>query len=378
MMFYYTVFVILFCLSLYEIFFKVNKRIKNAAELLVLTLLILISSVRGDGIGDYNNYKMLFESTNTDVNVITSILQPNMRLSEPLYSILNYIIKYFGGSFQTLVFMEALFVNTLMYIICKKIMRSVQENAAGKDYTLTVFFIMWCLGLYNVIIIRQTLAVSVCWFSIKYIRKRNLKGFLICWLAAVCLHQSEILWLPSYWIYHFNVRKPVIRYQFMLALLCAGAAGAVFVKPLAPYIPGVAGEKVRMYFSMGLDSFGLDYSVAFIFLKTFMNIGVILAMLVFLFRSLKDEKLFCGLYNLYLTGAALVLATSFVSNQLSRVAQAYTMISIFLFPYLFRLKSGRNSKMVLFMMFSFYMGIRLYINIHGSTVLMQGYPVWRS
>ena len=94
MMFYYTVFVILFCLSLYEIFFKVNKRIKNAAELLVLTLLILISSVRGDGIGDYNNYKMLFESTNTDVNVITSILQPNMRLSEPLYSILNYTIKY--------------------------------------------------------------------------------------------------------------------------------------------------------------------------------------------------------------------------------------------------------------------------------------------
>ena len=167
-------------------------------------------------------------------------------------------------------------------------MRSVQENAAGKDYTLTVFFIMWCLGLYNVIIIRQTLAVSVCWFSIKYIRKRNLKGFLICWLAAVCLHQSEILWLPSYWIYHFNVRKPVIRYQFMLALLCAGAAGAVFVKPLAPYIPGVAGEKVRMYFSMGLDSFGLDYSVAFIFLKTFINHGGILAMLVFLFSSLKD------------------------------------------------------------------------------------------
>lgn len=379
MIFYFAVFSTLGFLSFIEIFFKVDKKAKRLIEILIVLSCIIISAVRGDGAGDYENYRRLFESTNVHVSLLTSIAQPNMRLSEPIYSSLNYIIKFFGGNFQTLVVFEAVFVNLIVYYITKYIFTDDAISIKTKDYTITVFFIMWSLGLYNIIVIRQTMAVVVCWYSIKYIKNKNLKRYMICLLIAACLHESEIFWLPAYWIYNIDIKSYAKRMKYYLVLFLFVCIGAISVRPLIQYVPGVAGEKVRLYADIGLSDYGLGYSVFFIFFKTLFNIAVILFLVWYLFISVKDSDVFCGIVNIYLMGVGIVLATSFVTNQLSRLSQSYTMISIFLFPFLFKQKSSSSKKMLLYIAFSLYMGLRLYINIHASSVLSLGYPVyWRN
>lgn len=377
MLFYYLIFSALAFLSFIEIFCKLDKKIKRFLERIVVLSCIIISSLINDEFGDLINYKHLFNNTSVDVSLISSISQGALKLSEPLYSTLNYAIKFLGGSFRTFLIFEACFVNILIYYIAKKIFYSEINSKCSKDFTITIYFIMWCLGLWNIIIIRQTLAVALCWYSIRYIIKKRKLPFYLCVASATLIHASEFFWMPAYYIYNQGIKGKRKRYRlyFLLIILCI--IGIILIRPIANVLPGVIGRKVRNYISHGNDAYGLGYSLSFVLFKTFFNIFITLIVAAYLSRNLRSVRKLGGIIALYTTGAAIVLCTTFVNTQLSRLAQAYTMISFFIFPYMFKQKTKLYEKEFLFVFFITYMALRLYISIHGNAVLSQGYPFFK-
>lgn len=375
---YYIIFAILSILSFFEIFCKYKNKTKKFIEFFVLIIVIFLSAIRGKGIGDYETYEIVFKETNIQIGFVQAMISESQHIPEPLYKGINYVIKYFGGSFRSVIIFEAFFVNILIYILCKKIIWTNQSGEHAKDYTITVFFIGWCLGLYNIIIVRQTIAVAICWYSVRYIQKRNLREFILCCIIAACFHASEIAWMPAYWLYNIDIKKSTVRYKYVMLIILFVFIGLILIKPIAFCIPGLVGEKLRWYVSIGYDSYGQTYSVLFILLKMFVNIGILLVVIMFVYKYFKDDKGFKGLVNIYLMGLGIVVSTSFIANQLSRFSQAYTMISIFIFSYLFKRKSDMNDKLCLFMIFIVYMGVRLTLNINGYAILTEGYPtIWR-
>lgn len=371
MKFYYSIFLVLLMLSAAEVFGHIPRRLKTMIEIAVLAVMILISGIRSGPLGDFENYEALFNNTNIRQNIWQLLKDPVMANTEILYNLLNYTVKYAGGSFRTFIVLEAVIVNVLFYVFCKTTV--FHDTGLKKDYTLTVFLTMWGLRLFQIYIVRQTIAIAICWSSIRYIRKRRFIKFALCILAAVMFHRSAAVFIAAYWIYWVNSKNRMKRIEYFTAVIIGSVGFIIFIRPLSEYLPGMTGYKVRMYLDTGLSGYGSGFNLLFIFMKTFANIGVILFIILFLFRRMKDDDFFLGLSNLYGLGAAVVFATSFTANQLSRLAQPFTMISIFIFPYLF-CRAGRKNKVILYLVFTFYLGMRLYLNIHESVVMLQGYP----
>lgn len=374
MLFYYSIFVLLAFFSFIEIFCKLDKGIERLLERVVILSCIIISSLINDEFGDLINYKYLFNNTSINDNLFSAISQGVFELTEPLYGALNYAIKILGGNFRTFLIFEACFVNILIYYIAKNFFYSERNNNSTKDYIITIYFIMWCLGLWNIIIIRQTLAVALCWYSIRYIIKKRKIPFYLCVASATLIHASELFWIPAYYIYNQGVKGRRKRYRLYFLLIIFCIIGIFLIRPIANVLPGMIGRKVRSYISHGNDTYGLSYSLTFILLKTFFNIFIVLILAVYLSINLKHSKTLGGIIALYTTGAAIVFCTSFVNTQLSRLAQAYTMVSFFIFPYIFKQKLKIYEKEIFFVFFISYMAFRLYISIHGNAVLSQGYP----
>lgn len=363
MIFYFIVFLLLASLSLLEIFTNIQPRLKSLLELFSLFFSIFLSSIRCGAAGDYYSYKEVFEQTPRIANVFLAITTRNSHATEIGYNLLNYLVKIVVNNYQIFVFVEALIVNLLLFYLLKTIFKGT-----SKSYVLTAYLILWSLGLYNIVIVRQTIAVMVCWCSIKYIQRKEFVKFLILFLIAFSIHRACIIWIFAYFIYHIKTIKIRYRVIYYVILFIMPFVMLPVIKFGSAYLPGVIGEKISYYLSQGLISYGESYGVVFLLLKSIINVMFILFIFTYLYERFDEDNLYIGLYNLVAFGTAIVVMASISSNELSRLATPYTMLSVFLFKYLFELNNDNKNKLFMFGFLIAYMALRLFVYINGSSL----------
>ncbi len=375
MSFYIVVFATFMFFSFVEIFTKLNMYIKRLIEYVILGITIVISSVRTGPVGDWDSYELVFQQTDINMNVLSAIFKANTHHTEPVYNLLNYLVKYFYNDFRVFVILEAVIVNVLIYLLCRHVIW--RKNEQKKDYTITVFFTLWCLGLFHVIIVRQTIAVALCWSSIRYIKDKKPYGFIFITVLASFVHRASFIWIFAYWLYYIDTRKIKQRWKYILCLMAAVLPTSFAVRLIAPYVPGIAGSKLRLYMNRGLTSYGEIYSIVFLLGKSFANTAAVLFVILWLYRRFPKDRQFTGMSSLYCFGSAVVIASALLSNQLARMATPYTMLSIFIFPYVFDIKTSKSNRLIYFAVLTAYLFLRMYVSIHGYDVLKIGYPsIW--
>lgn len=373
-------YVVIFCIfgffSIVEVFLCVKPPLKRLMEFIALGLAIFLSSIRYSPAGDYLTYRFCFEEIQG--TFWDSYLHANTHELELGYYLLNYIVKKLWDNYQFFVFVEAVITNLILYLASKSLFRKDREAMSQKDFTVTIFFIEWSLGLYNIIIIRQTIAVMLCLYSIRYIRGKNWFRFLLVVAVATLFHRTSCVWLPAYVIYHRRADKIKMRFGYLMCFIAGIGILVILLQRIGPFLPGIFGRKVSYYLSQGLSTtHGSLYSVFFTTVKSSVNIAALFIVFCFLLPRFKNDRMYVGLYNLYLAGAAIMVATFFLNSALTRAATCYNSVSAFLLTYLFRFVNLEKGKALVFAVFTVYLFLRMYVYIHSSGYLMSGYEtIW--
>lgn len=371
MIFYIGVFGILAILSFFEIFTNIGY-FKKVLEYAVVLSGIFISSIRCGVAGDYEAYKLVFEQTNININVFKAITTLNTHNTEIVYNLLNYVVKYFGGNYQSLIFVEALLVNLMLYIFTKWFFKS-NEIFHGKDYTISIYWLMWGFGLYNIVIVRQTISVMVCWLSIRFILKKKFKPFCLYVVVASLIHRASVLWIIAYFIFNINTNENENkRMKYVLKVIFIVIVGICGIDLFASFLPGMLGVKLRLYLNEGLKSYGESYSVTFLILKSLINVGVLAIVFIILYKYCNKNVKYAGFFNLYIIGAAIIIVSSFTSNELARAATPFSMLSVFMILYLFRIDGNLKTVLLYYNGVAAYTLLRLLVSINGSA-LSSGY-----
>ncbi len=218
-MFYVTIFIVVF------VFYLVTANTAKAhnSKYLGLTLLGLCLVVGlSDMLGGYDRYIYgeIFDGAADDINAGIPILTQETGLngyhSELAYVIWNMIVAHVTENRYVYILLSTIFMYVLIY---KSLKDYIDDNYF---FAVLVFLGLWFFFTFTYL--RQAMATSVAWFSMRYVIKRKPIPFFICAIIAYKFHNSGILLFPFYFL---PLRKwPVKGILFvMLVLLVLGSTG---------------------------------------------------------------------------------------------------------------------------------------------------------
>lgn len=156
----------------------VNQRFEKIVSLLFLTMLWLLTAFRGNSIGnDTVTYIRYFERINNDgINPIYSI--------ELGFQWLIYFISRFTDNPHVFI----VIISTLLYIMLGYI---IYKNS--KDLLISCFLSFFlCFGAFCNII-RQSLAMMICFIGYTYLKAGKIKQFVLFVLLSSIFHKSALI-----------------------------------------------------------------------------------------------------------------------------------------------------------------------------------------
>lgn len=142
--------------------------------------------------GDLNNYaRMYMKMGMIPWNEV--LLNSDL---EPGYLLLNKICSVVFPWTQSIVFIEA-------FICIYFTFRFIYLNS-DDVYLAVLMYLAQGLFIFELTGFRQAIAISLCLYSIEFVKKRNLLGFLITIALACSFHTTAIVFLPIYFIANFR------------------------------------------------------------------------------------------------------------------------------------------------------------------------------
>lgn len=378
-MIYIGTFIFFATLSFRELFWKRRRRsirVDKILSFLLIVLLLIFTTIRAGTTGDYITYKEVFDG----IDVSDFFASSNFSF-EPLYSLLQLICKSLYNSFKFFIFVIGAIVILLEHKFAKNFTVGTEPhslNINGKNfipdyrplgkYYFTIFFILWGLYYANIFVIRSTIALVICLYSTKHIRNGCLFKFFMCVVIASGFHYSALCFFPAYYIYRF---KSTLGLKLVIVAV-ASAILVIFLKDILVVVGAVIGgtveRKINAYISGGfLNGVGQELSESGynLLIRAVANIGFLLVVGAMLWRRNKKYKVYNGVFNLYLFGCILYIATLSMSYAFARVSIFYNIYQIPLFMFLFE-NNRKLDKQVMWVMCVLYIFVRMIVNIISS------------
>lgn len=255
---------------------------------------------------------------------------------EPLYGILNVCSAFFNLPSQLFF---ALIMSLHLILLYKSFDRYVFLLPYGLFFYITTFFFFSLNGQ------RQSLAICVFFFSLRYIFRKDILRYMCCILIAFLIHYSSIILFPVYFLY-LGIMKFLDRRWILLLLY-----GVSFF--LFDYILNFIVEVVSMYTTnakylkslSALGNWDMEVSSGLGILATHC-VDVLLIIYSKKLRQAFQNNHFSLLFRIFMVGA---LAANIFGNDvfLSRLPLAMESLRFlmlaFLVYYLWNInKSGFN------------------------------------
>ena len=122
----------------------------------------------------------------------------------------------------------------------------VTINRYSRNVVFAVFILL-CTNFYpSLFVLRQHMAMPICYLTIPYILNRNFKKFLFVTFIAILFHYSAIIWIPVYFLYNLRFNKKILLWAIISFVLLAKTM-EILLDNLALVLPIVA--------SYGVDAF---------------------------------------------------------------------------------------------------------------------------
>ena len=231
-MFYLIVFIILVFLSVLDVEIKA-KNSKQFLLIIAATILILIAGLRVETGGDWNNYASIYKNCPTFINAIST---PQLLAQIPIengFLIFCSLIKQIGGSMQILLFSISLLNITL-------IAKSLSDYTKFPVLGLLCYYCILYFSL-DMIYLRQAMAVAICFFSLRYIKQKNVWLYVLLILLATSMHRIAIVLLPFYWLLDKNISAKTYIIIMTIGMFIM-LVGVLWLKPIFLHVSFWLGE----------------------------------------------------------------------------------------------------------------------------------------
>jgi hypothetical protein len=156
---------------------------------------------------DYIAYEEMFNG------VVTNTLPPVWLAKEKGYLWLLELVNILGGNFQAVCLITTIMITCFSYYGFKFILKDRSDFMP----LLTLLYIM---GMYFFTLnaIRQSIAVAIFIFSIKYIYERKLLKYFFLTVIAFLFHRSAIVLFPLYWVLNMRLSRSAIIFLIFISI----------------------------------------------------------------------------------------------------------------------------------------------------------------
>jgi hypothetical protein len=146
---------------------------------------------------DWLGYERLFDFVPSDFNFSQYEISRAILRTEPLFYALNVVVKSLGGTFETLLFVLALFNLIVIDRMCDRIMKGSQPF---------VWLVYFCAAMMAVQfnIIRQVAASSFVILSFLALMRGHYLRAAALFVVAPFIHVTVLMFLPVYALYVFR------------------------------------------------------------------------------------------------------------------------------------------------------------------------------
>lgn len=282
--------------------FKSNRWLPHFLSFLCM---LLLSGLRSEAIGkDVGNYVSLFKSfRHIDLEAVFTF-RGYVRPDYGYYIITKFISVLSNNTNFFLFIIAFLTLFLFSYFIYKE---STLPGLSVFLFISTGFY----MGTFN--IMRQYLAMSVLYMSIKYIRERKFLSFLIIVILASTIHPSSLFFLILYPLYSFNVNIysffSVLSVSFLIGFAGFKIAPVLRIISENPYFQNLGGGGHNLYFIL-----------------------VLMCLAGLLLFNTKKDNVKIYFHSLYI--AILLQALAFNIEIVSRITMIFQFLVIILIPNL--------------------------------------------
>ena len=212
----------------------------------------------------------------------------------------------------------------------------------------------------DIFFVRESIALAICLFSLRYILNRSFMKFVICIIIGMQFHRTTIVFLPAYFIFtaKWNFRK-------MLFLLGIFSVIVVFLQntilnsvlQVASSMGEAFFDKAERYTEDDADYGGGATVISTALPRALFNRGILLAMMLYANFKFKNNVLLRGTINIYIASILIYLVTMPISVVLARLANSYDIFCIIALAF-FVESIPRKKRPIVYIAFFIYMAIR--------------------
>lgn len=172
---------------------------------------------------------------------------------------------------------------------------------------------------------RQSIAVAICFFALRYVIDRRLLPYVVCIGIAMLFHKTAIVALPIYFL-----ATARLRWRRMVGLAVAVVVAVVFIRLFVGLASELLDDRFANYATQG---HGGGYVV---------TVYLVVQAIVFLWlsnRIQRDRELYLRLVNIYLIALVPALVTVFGGvdpSGLLRLSAYFGRVEILIWPLIFR------------------------------------------
>lgn len=230
-----------------------------------------------------------------------------VKIPEVGFRLLMKFSSYISSSFTWFL----LIFGSIWLILYYKILEKYSKYAI-----ISILFII--VGTFNqsLFVLRQHMAIALVFFSYIYIIDKKIWKYLCVMALAFLMHQSALVALPLYFIYHFGTKK-----KTMVLLMCLVAIFSLYFSSI---LTGIGGSL------KGYESY-LDSEVQTNSKGAFIQLVILSAYIIFL----KNDVLKEGINKIIFVSLFLGTTLSFVGigfAPTSRLFMYYTSVSFMAIP----------------------------------------------
>ena len=194
---FYLIYIFYIALLLLLNFYLKGKR--NGLEIFALISITLVTGLRNYTGYDYATYVYIYESGIFDAGY------------EPGFVLLMNILRAFGLSFYYMFFIFGLATYIFLYL-------GIKKYTKHSGIALMIFMLIPGLYLNTLTIIRQELAVTICFYAFFFLKEKKYKKYILLMLLASSFHYSSLVIS----IFHLVVWKYASRAtakQYLIAII---------------------------------------------------------------------------------------------------------------------------------------------------------------
>lgn len=338
-------------------FTKISKRIRHVILISLTIFIVFFGGLRWHVGGDWLQYYTHFQNITFD-NMFSYYRGHESRPMEFGFTMLNAVVKYLFGTF----WMYNLLTGGLIQFIRYKMSRLL----CG-EYALTCYCLLTLLSS-NYFARRAELATGIVLLSFYFIKKRNVKRFIVSNLFGYLIHLQSAFMFPFYWIGHMKLNWKV----FLIVLISFSTLTYVFQSQFIA-LAGLAGGSdvgdVALHYATQYEtvSDGSRVRGASTIVLNFLFAGIFL----YVRKKLQLEKDFWynALLNMFLIQTGIYIVFSDGMSDLCRLGGMLVLAKVILMIMsadFFRRKGTKIQYMALLAFYAVYIIMKIQSLDHGS------------